>query len=332
MILLSRRISQGVELGIVRDVRANVISVSQNPISPGIQDPHLIGRLQGSLLAVFRSEERSGVRCAIRNDGIIGGDSERLSGIDIFADFGESERRVGRVVVDISRGYICPLVEEFNQEGRVLRRWSCGDYSQDEASGLWFPKACTYEERLKSSEELYSTIDYEFDPVATRLNQVYSADVFAIPVDSGMGVSSTVDSAQGSWVATCDFEFKIDDVGTLPGALCLVKPEVSHRPARRPMGSETLRGRWIWLIVVNMTIFAIVAFLVVRRRFNHVVSCLLIVLPVGLSSTTGCSPTAQRLSTESNPISVLPTRVDFGEIATSGRGGMVNVMGAMERR
>jgi hypothetical protein len=94
-----------------------------------------------------------------------------------------------RYWIDPSRGYICPLVQIYDdQTWNLIEEFTASDYFLDERSGLWFPEHyvhCTY--NPKDGKE-WKREEYSVNRKTFVLNPVLSDEEFSFDIPEGLTV------------------------------------------------------------------------------------------------------------------------------------------------
>ncbi|MDR0705431.1 MAG: hypothetical protein LBF88_10655 [Planctomycetaceae bacterium] len=112
--------------------------------------------------------------------------------------------------VDPTRGYICPLIEEYVQDICVVR-YESSDYYQDKSSGIWFPrKTVDTEFDLVTKEQLRRTV-YEIIPEETDFNIPINNDEFVFPVSAGWTVTDRQSGRQTSYRVVRNTKLKFEN-------------------------------------------------------------------------------------------------------------------------
>jgi len=88
-----------------------------------------------------------------------------------------------RYWIDPSRGYICPLVQQYSPEnGKILQEYSAKNYFLHDRSGLWYPQE--YEEKMWNAQNgvLLESSQYKINPATFQINQPVSDQEFSIDI------------------------------------------------------------------------------------------------------------------------------------------------------
>jgi len=83
-----------------------------------------------------------------------------------------------RFWIDTSREYICPLIQCFDERGKIEKECKSSNYFFHEESGLWYPE--NYEETLSLPFPMKSV--YVLNRETFRLNHAVSDNMFAIDI------------------------------------------------------------------------------------------------------------------------------------------------------
>jgi hypothetical protein len=228
-----------------------------------------------SFMSNVAQMERGGTIAAYRLVG-----EEQYDG-DAVAKVVESRKKTAgkdqvlqRYWIDTARGYVCPLIELYDDSGRVTERWKSGDYFLHEPSGLWF-HALHVHTTFKPKTELFAEEKtYRLDPRALLINQAVGDADFAVDLPTGTRVLDARGQAQVSYKATKPLTLSLGrgalDLQSIPG---LVPLSTSRKDDR----GSSLRLGWIgsvlkqhWLAVVNsvilMALLGALAWKALRRR------------------------------------------------------------------
>jgi hypothetical protein len=94
-----------------------------------------------------------------------------------------------RYWIDPSRGYICPLAQQYSPEnGKILIEYSARNYFLHEKSGLWYPQECEEKTWDARSDSLLESRQYRINPVTFQINQPVSDEEFSIDIVENMVV------------------------------------------------------------------------------------------------------------------------------------------------
>ena len=206
---------------------------------------------------------------------------------DAFATVVESSKNLAgnvqvlqRYWIDPARGYVCPLIEFYDDAGLLTERWKSSDYFLHESSGLWFP-ALHVHTTFKPKTELFAEERaYRLDRRALLINHAVGDADFAVDLPTGTRVLDARGQAQVSYKATKPLTLSLGrgdlDLQSIPELVLL---STSRKDDRGP----SLRLGWIgsvlkqhWLAVVNGVILTALlgalAWKAVRQRRDEHVS------------------------------------------------------------
>jgi hypothetical protein len=85
-----------------------------------------------------------------------------------------------RYWIDASRGYVCPLIQFYDNSGKLTEEWKSSDYFLHEKSGLWFPVQYTHTEFVAEMGEIREQRRCQLDRETLRINQPVADAEFAI--------------------------------------------------------------------------------------------------------------------------------------------------------
>lgn len=227
-----------------------------------------------SFTSMVAQMERGGTIAAYRLVG-----EERYDG-DAVAKVVESRKKTAgkdqvlqRYWIDPARGYVCPLIELYDDSGRVTERWKSSDYFLQEPSGLWFP-ALHVHTTFKPQTELFAEErTYRLDPRALLINQAVGDADFAVDLPTGARVLDGRGQAQVSYKATKPVTLSLGrralDLQSIPGLVPLL---TSRKDDLGPL----LRVDWIgsvlkqhWLAVVNGVILTALLGAIAWKAFRR---------------------------------------------------------------
>ncbi|GHT16820.1 hypothetical protein FACS1894189_1480 [Planctomycetales bacterium] len=93
-----------------------------------------------------------------------------------------------RFWIDASLGYVCPLVQYFDDNGSLVQEYKASNYFLDERSGLWFPVLYTeFVAAQKGEQEVRR--EYRIDPKKLRANFPVADEEFCIDVQENTVIS-----------------------------------------------------------------------------------------------------------------------------------------------
>ncbi|MDR1385934.1 MAG: hypothetical protein LBJ67_19085 [Planctomycetaceae bacterium] len=104
------------------------------------------------------------------------------------------ESSVGKIVmerywIDASRGYICPLVQYYDENGKRLSEYKASKYFLHEKSGLWFPSVYTEITLDKMKKEQHK--EYHIDFSLLDVNFQVTDDDFFVQLPESVEVIDT---------------------------------------------------------------------------------------------------------------------------------------------
>lgn len=219
-----------------------------------------------------------------------------------------------RYWIDPSRGYVCPLVQEYSPEnGKILKEYTSGDYFLHAKSGLWYP--ATHEEKTwDENETLTESQLYTIDPDTFQFNQPVSDQEFYIDVPEGQTV---VDSRGMPSMTPLPTYHSIDK-----GTLSLAKNGLNLSemtwlsPLEIPREYQIQRGRYILfrlsLVGIGL-IFISIALYRMWRRGKKTPPSVMLLLPLLLLAEMGCTKDPASASMDS-PVFASPSVLDFGKV------------------
>lgn len=209
-----------------------------------------------SFMSTVAQMERGGTIAAYRRVG-----EERYDG-DAVAKVVESRKKsagkeqvLQRYWIDPARGYVCPLIELYDDSGRVTERWKSSDYFLHEPSGLWFPALHVHTTFRPKTALFAEERTYRLDPRALLINQAVGDADFAVHLPTGARVLDARNQAQVSYKAT-----KPVTLSLVRGDLDLqsISELVPLSTSPKDDRGRLLRVDWIasvlkqhWLAVVN---------------------------------------------------------------------------------
>ncbi|GHT24120.1 hypothetical protein FACS189419_08860 [Planctomycetales bacterium] len=213
----------------------------------------------------------------------------------------ESEKNgivVERYWIDVSRGYICPLIQFYDAKGILNKEYRASEYFLDEKSGLWFPHL--YIENISGEKnDTWDCKKFHIDSDATKINEPINDGEFAIDVLDGVTVQ---DKRKKSTVS-----YKSKGKGTLSlvsGGLDLDKMDWLQKEEDSVPLPQNTRGNLVQVILcIAGIVLIIIAFLI--KRGKHLP---LILLPLLLFMGCNAQPDIPQ-----GKVSVEPAVLDFGQ-------------------
>jgi hypothetical protein len=234
--LLQRFLDEKTVRAVHYDVRSRITVVSATAASVGIPDPVSLGRLSGPVLAGLQYE--GAISCQFDESFVPNNPGERCINFEVHSVAAkessgktsrpnEAQTLVGKVVVDSSRGYVCPLLEFGSPDKEPDLSIKCLDFFQVKGTGVWFPGSCQI--RAKKADGLHVS-KILFRPEDIVLNKRLSPELFSITIPAGTTLLYQLGQPQQR-KAYCDVRIDVDGLDTLLGNKCLLTP--SGEPVRR---------------------------------------------------------------------------------------------------
>jgi len=153
-----------------------------------------MGRIKGEPINNLLNEaERTGVGVA----SILTNAGYQVTGTETYDDNSQMYlvelRRNGRLVerygIDPSKGYICPIVQVFDEEtGHLTEEYISRGFFLHAGSGLWFPTSFLAKRYNALTGELVSRQEYTINAETIRINQPVSEHEFSIDIPAGFRV------------------------------------------------------------------------------------------------------------------------------------------------
>ena len=182
---------------------------------------------------------------------------------DAFATVVESSKILAgnvqvlqRYWIDPARGYVCPLIEFYDDAGLLTERWKSSDYFLHKPSGLWFP-AVHVHTRFDPKTGLFTEErTYRLNPDTLQINQPISDAEFMVQLPSKASVLDARTSTQVRYKVTEPITLSLAkgglDLASMPGVFL-----VSSVTAEKAVGRSRV-AEWIgalswkhWLAAVN---------------------------------------------------------------------------------
>jgi len=89
--------------------------------------------------------------------------------------------------IDVARGFICPLVQYYDEKGKLLSEYKSENYFLHEKSGLWFPQV--YEEMTTDRDGKQQFAEYHIDKSSLDVNFPIADDEFLVEITEGATVT-----------------------------------------------------------------------------------------------------------------------------------------------
>jgi hypothetical protein len=102
------------------------------------------------------------------------------------------DKVIERYWIDVNRGYVCPLLQYYDEQGKLLSEYKSRDYFLHEKSGLWFPQV--YEEMTTNKDGKQEFKEYRIDKSSLDVNFPIADDEFLVEITEG---STVTDSRKG---------------------------------------------------------------------------------------------------------------------------------------
>lgn len=182
---------------------------------------------------------------------------------DAFATVVESSKNLAgnvqvlqRYWIDPARGYVCPLIEFYDDAGLLTERWKSSDYVLHEPSGLWFPALHIHARFDPKTRLLTEERTYRLDTDTLRINQPISDAEFMVQIPSKASVLDVRTSTQVRYKVTEPITLSLAkgglDLASMPGVFL-----VSRVTAEKDVGRSRV-VEWIgsltwkhWLAAFN---------------------------------------------------------------------------------
>jgi hypothetical protein len=113
----------------------------------------------------------------------------------------KDEKLIGRICIDISKGYICPLIEYFDVESDSAEELKSSDYFLHKESGLWFPVNHSQKFYKITTGKTAHSFSYKLNPETLNINQAVSDDEFCVNIPVGGKVEDNRRSRNRHYVA-----------------------------------------------------------------------------------------------------------------------------------
>ena len=90
-----------------------------------------------------------------------------------------------RYWIDRSRGYVCPLIQYYDDNARLVEEYKSSDYVQHARTGLWYPTIHVETEYDPNTGKMEKQQEFRIDPQTLQLNQSVSDEEFSIDIPAG---------------------------------------------------------------------------------------------------------------------------------------------------
>ena len=94
---------------------------------------------------------------------------------------------VERYWIDVNRGFVCPLLQYYDEKGTLLSEYKSEDYFLHEKSGLWFPQL--YREMTTDQEGKQEFKEYRIDQSSLDVNFPIADEEFAVEITENSTVT-----------------------------------------------------------------------------------------------------------------------------------------------
>ena len=123
-------------------------------------------------------------------------------------------RVIERYWIDVSRGYVCPLLQYYDENGKLISEYKSRDYFLHEKSGLWFP--LVYEEMTTNRDGKQQTKEYRIDVSSVEVNFQIVDEDFSITIPEGAEVIDERRGKNVQYVATSEGFLSLGKDGLAP--------------------------------------------------------------------------------------------------------------------
>ena len=222
-----------------------------------------------------------------------------------------------RYWIDPSRGYVCPLSQQFDTEsGKPLKEYTARNFFHHEKSGLWYPQE--YEEKTwgDHGNVLLESKLYQINPATFQINQPVSDEEFYIDVATGMSVvDDREDPKKGLYTG---LTYRANENGSLSladGGLDLsempwLERSFSAADYELPKGGVTgFLVRFILTISVLVLIFMVFYLMWLKKQKTSPIAVLF--LPILVFAIMGCS---KKSASMNSSVFAEPAVLDFGSV------------------
>jgi hypothetical protein len=216
-----------------------------------------------------------------------------------------------RVWIDRSRDYICPLVENFAESGRLALKWESSGYFLHEPSGLWYPARHVYTEFEEDGTSHRRRETYEIDRSSVALNHNPSSAEFSVDLPAGCSVVDVRTEPHKKYKTAAALSLSLDNLSETISAL---PPEIE--PPVSATAPLTSRSRTVLYVVINLLFLALVAVgLWYRHRVKRGTAA--VVLAMGSILNPGCSAPHDPPVAVEDGVRVEPAILEFGQVRES---------------
>jgi hypothetical protein len=216
---------------------------------------------------------------------------------------------VQRYWIDASRGYVCPLIQLYDNEGRLGEEWKSSDYFLHEKSGLWFPVHHIHTQYIPETGKLREQTTYLLDRNTLRINEDVSEKEFAVQLPIGATVLDAREANQPNYTVRGPVTLSLVkgglDLETMPG----LKPS-------RLSGMNTPRSRFGAGAWVTAALLAMIAVFLLRqiRKSRRAAELVCLLFCLACPFWQGCSHVESGESKAADPVVIEPKVVTFDSV------------------
>lgn len=281
--VLLERDSGVTETSIHYDAKTSMVTVNPGGVSTGFEHARLLGRILGAsrMLSVKADDPTLEVRFGDPQTV----DDRELPSVELWRK-GAKAYRASRVVIDAARDYVCPLVQDFHENGQLAREWRSATYETLGDTGLLFPRRITVMHWAAAGNELRRE-EWRFENGDVTVNGNLDPRQFSVSIPADTVVVDGTGRLGANLVSTTDVSVAIDDVPRLPDLPGLVLQGVvsqQHAPTQ-----YLPSGPWgeLILIINGILMLCVVLVIVLRRKGRSKGVGMLLVLVV-CADQQGC--------------------------------------------
>ncbi len=213
---------------------------------------------------------------------------------------------VQRICIDSNRGYVCPWIEVYADDGKVITEHTAKNFILHEATGLWFPLHFSEKIFDSTTGNLIKNDEYEIDQASLQLNPTLSEKVFGVDIPSNTRI---MDARTKDVVPYIAVESGVlgpkNGMLNLAAEKWLVKEDALHSFTPSTGGAT---GWTRLLIFVTWLILLILAWRLLCRKGSP-----MLIIALLLPSCLGCAQEAR----QQDGISTIPAILDFGHVHVS---------------
>lgn len=251
----------------------------------------------------------------------------RARAVEIRIQTGHGIRLSQRYWIDASRGYICPLIELFDNEQpkeRLIEQWKSSEYFLHEQSGLWFPEQHVHSQFDVTRGKPLKREHWRVDRQSFELNHAVPDNAFTLVMPVGSSVLDSRTRLQRTYNVTSSVTLSLTDTSwnleATEGLRLFQDPRSTNR--NTPTHTLITRRPW-WVIMAVNGVFcgACVLILLLRRRRRRqsgqtgvwlLMFCLTPMLCCGCVKAQGPSRALAL-----GDVSLEPGSIDFGSVLAS---------------